>query len=200
METADRLILASGSSGRRWLMNQAGFVFDVIPSSIEEPISGFTNPRVMVQTIAWMKAHAVAMARPNGNIISADTIAWIDGEPLLKPNGRDHARTMIKMLQGRIHELWTGVVVWTGSRNDQICWQERSLVRVAPMDPIQIERYLNEREWVGCSGSYAIRGGGDPVIQALEGSVSNIVGLPMESLSRVLGSMGYKPGESMERF
>lgn len=189
MENNTRLILASGSTGRRWLMAQAGFECEVISSAIEEPETGFSNPRIMVQTIAWMKAHAVAMNEAKGVVIAADTIAWVDGRPLLKPENRDHARNMIKTLQGRIHELWTGVVVWNRPQNTQISWQERSLVRVAPMSYIQIEQYLNERIWAGCSGAYAISGRDDSAIEVIEGSLSNIVGLPMESLLKVLNTV-----------
>lgn len=186
MENRVRLILASSSSGRRWLLNQFIKQFEVIASSIEEPQSGFSNPKVMVQTIAWMKAVAVAQELSDGLIIAADTIVWIDGQPMLKPENRNHAKNMIISLQGRIHELWTGVVVWDRSRNIQICWQERSLVRVAPMCKNQIDSYLNERIWEGCSGAYSIEMNNDPVIQIVEGSKSNVVGLPIESLKSVL--------------
>jgi len=186
MENRVRLILASSSSGRRWLLNQFIKQFEVIASSIEEPQSGFSNPKVMVQTIAWMKAVAVAQELSDGLIIAADTIVWIDGQPMLKPENRNHAKNMIISLQGRIHELWTGVVVWDRSRNIQICWQERSLVRVAPMCKNQIDAYLNERIWEGCSGAYSIEMNNDPVIQIVEGSKSNVVGLPIESLKSVL--------------
>jgi len=186
MENRVRLILASSSSGRRWLLNQFIKQFEVIASSIEEPQEGFSNPKAMVQTIAWMKAVAVAQELSDGLIIAADTIVWIDGQPMLKPENRNHARNMIISLQGRIHELWTGVVVWDRSRNIQICWQERSLVRVSPMCKNQIDTYLNERKWEGCSGGYSIQMNNDPVIQIVEGSKSNVVGLPIESLKSVL--------------
>ena len=125
-------------------MNQAGYEFEVVVSAVSEPDSGFTNPRNMVQVVSWMKAYAVAVDQKKGTIIAADTIAWIDGQPLLKPQNREHARSMIKLLQGRVHELWTGVVVWNRPSDEQICWQERSLVRVAPLENIQIEKYLND--------------------------------------------------------
>ena len=189
MESFERLILASGSSGRRWLMNQAGYEFEVVVSAVSEPDSGFTNPRNMVQVVSWMKAYAVAVDQKKGTIIAADTIAWIDGQPLLKPQNREHARSMIELLQGRVHELWTGVVVWNRPSDEQICWQERSLVRVGPLENIQIEKYLDERVWSGCSGAYAIETNDDPIVQMIEGSLSNVVGLPMETLARVLSAI-----------
>lgn len=196
MAGSNRLILASGSSGRRWVLTLAGFDHEVIVPSVEEPETGFTNPRVMVQTIAWMKAHSVAMEVGKGIVVAADTIAWIDGRPLLKPKDRDHAGKMIDSLQGRVHELWTGVVVWEKPGNQQTTWQERSLVRVAPMGQHEINRYLDTRIWEGCSGAYAIEGEADPEVQVVEGSLSNIVGLPVESLAGVLSTMGSTPQKS----
>lgn len=189
MENRNRLILASASSGRRWLLNQLCKDFEIIPSFIEEPSVGFSNPKNMVQSIAWMKAVAVARELSDGLIIAADTIVWIDGQPFLKPESQSHARDMIMILQGRIHELWTGVVVWDCSRNIQFCWQERSLVRVAPLCKNQIDKYLNERLWEGCSGAYSFEMNNDPIIQIVDGSKSNVVGLPMESLAGALANM-----------
>lgn len=186
MVSSNQLILASNSQGRRWLMQQAGYTFQTIPAAIAEPETGFSVPRTMVQTIAWLKASAVAERLSAGVIIAADTIGWLDGKPLLKPNDREHARSMIQSMAGRIHELWTGVVVWILPEGRQICWQERSLVRVAPLSPAALEQYLTHRIWEGCSGSYAITGPDDPVVRVVEGSLSNVVGLPMESLRLVL--------------
>lgn len=192
MDSSLPLILASGSAGRRWLMDQAGIPFSIRVSSVKEPESGFTHPASMVNAIAWLKARAVAAETESGRIIAADTIAWIDGKPLLKPTDRMNARDMMNALQGRIHELWTGVVIWDKPQNHQYSWQECSLVRIRPMNGKKIEEYLDTRIWGGCSGSYAIDGERDPVVQVVRGSVSNIVGLPMESLTQVLNWLSQK--------
>ena len=186
MVTSNQLILASNSQGRRWLLENAGFTFQIQPADIPEPETGFAVPRTMVQTIAWLKASTVAARTRSGLIIAADTIGWLDGKPLLKPRDREHARSMIQSMAGRIHELWTGVVVWKQPEGKQVCWQERSLVRIAPLSQDALEHYLTARIWEGCSGSYAISGPDDPVVRVVEGSLSNVVGLPMESLQLVL--------------
>ncbi|MFM8932604.1 MAG: Maf family protein [Gemmataceae bacterium] len=182
----ERIILASGSSGRRWLLEQAGYSFEVKVSQVEEPLGGYADPASFVQAVAWSKARAVAedMGRLGRTlVIAADTIGWLDGVPLLKPDDADHARSMLTAMQGRIHELWTGVCLWDLAGSWQIHWQEKSLVRVARMSQEEIGHYLQTRIWKGCSGSYAVDGPNDPVIQILEGSLSNVVGLPMESLA-----------------
>jgi septum formation protein len=186
MDNSNHLILASNSKGRRWLLEKAGFSFQIQPADIPEPETGFSVPRNMVQTIAWLKASAIAERSDSGIIIAADTIGWLDGKPLLKPRDRDHARDMLQSMAGRIHELWTGVVVWKQPEGRQICWQERSLVRMGPLNQAALEHYLAHRIWEGCSGSYAISGPDDPVVRVVEGSLSNVVGLPMESLEFVL--------------
>ena len=185
----ERIILASGSSGRRWLMEEAGYSFEVKVSQVEEPLGGFADPASFVQGVAWSKARAVAESMGQAQrtvVIAADTIGWLDGMPLLKPDDADHARSMLTTMQGRIHELWTGVCLWDLAGGWQIHWQEKSLVWVAPMSQEEIGHYLQTRIWKGCSGSYAVNGLEDPIIQILEGSLSNVVGLPMESLAKRL--------------
>ena len=193
MVTSNQLILASNSQGRRWLLENAGFTFQIKPADIPEPETGFSVPRTMVQTSAWLKASTVAARTRSGLIIAADTIGWLDGKPLLKPHDREHARSMIQSMAGRIHELWTGVVVWKQPEGKQVCWQERSLVRIAPLSQDALEHYLTARIWKGCSGSYAISGPDDPVVRVVEGSLSNVVGLPMESLQLVLHQLMVAP-------
>ena len=183
---ANRIILASGSSGRRWLMEQAGYSFEVIVSQVEEPLDGFADPASFVQSVAWTKARAVAGGlgvTEKGLVIAADTIGWLGGKPLLKPDDANHARQMLTSMAGKVHELWTGVCLWDVPGNWQIQWQERSLVRIAPLSQQEISHYLAHRIWKGCSGSYAVEGKDDPIVQIVEGSLSNVVGLPMESLA-----------------
>jgi septum formation protein len=181
-----RLILASGSWGRRELLTQAGYTFEVMPSGVDEPETGFTDPRSFTATVAWMKAAAVAPRVDAGLVLAADSIGWIDGGPILKPADEVDARRILRTLAGREHELWTGVVLWRRPDDLQICWQERSRVLFAPMTDSQIDVYLATRFWQGCAGAYAIQEKDDPYVRVAEGSVSNVIGLPMETLERVL--------------
>ncbi|MGL4549946.1 MAG: Maf family protein [Gemmataceae bacterium] len=183
-----RLVLASSSPARRDLMARSGRAFDVIVSAIDEP-TGFTDPRTEVQTVSWLKAAKVAPQVERGVVIAADTIGWIDGQAILKPKDEADARRILRQLGGRDHELWTGVVLWRRPDDVQLIWQERSLVRMTAMGDAEMKRYLATREWANNSGAYAILEEGDPHVSVVEGSVSNVIGLPMESLAERLAWM-----------
>lgn len=181
-----RLILASGSPARRDLLTRYGYAFSVQPASIEEPLeAGHGDPRSYVQEIAWLKAAAVAATVKDGIVLAADTVGWMRGRPVLKPEDEADARRILKMLAGSVHELWTGVCLWRRPDDVQLAWQELSRVRMKPLSDAEIDEYLKTRQWVGCSGAYAIKEQGDPLL-TVEGSVTNVVGLPMESLGRRL--------------
>jgi nucleoside triphosphate pyrophosphatase len=188
--TPPRLILASGSWGRRDLLERAGYAFDATPSGVDEPEAGFADPRSFTATVAWMKAAAVAPRVASGLVLAADSIGWIDGGPVLKPADEADARRILRTLAGREHELWTGVVVWRRPDDMQVCWQERSRVVFAALTEAQIDAYLATRVWRGCSGAYAIQENDDPYVRVVEGSVSNVVGLPMERTREVLQWFG----------
>jgi septum formation protein len=182
-----RLILASGSPARRELLARAGYVFEVRPAHIEEPTGeGFADPRTYVHTVAWLKAAAVAPQVGGGLVLAADTVGWLDGQVIGKPADEADARRILTTLGGREHELWTGVTLWRRPDDLQFCWQEKSRVLFKKLSPEELDAYLATRTWQGCSGAYAIQEKNDPFVQLLEGSMSNVIGLPMESLARVL--------------
>lgn len=191
-----RLTLASGSHGRRWLMEQAGYTFDVKPANIHEPTEArLGDCRHYVGELAWLKAEAVAPQIADGVVIAADTVGWLNGRVVGKPDDEEHARRIITSLAGTVHELWTGVCLWRRPDDFQACWQERSLVRMKPLTAAEIDAYLTTRKWEGCSGAYAIELPHDPVLTVEDGTVSNVIGLPMESLERALGwlARGERP-------
>ncbi len=181
-----RLILASASQGRRVLLERTGIPFEIMPADVDEPETGFADPRTMVQTVSWLKAAAVAPRIDQGLVLAADTIGWINGHPVLKADDEADARRILRELSGSVHELWTGVVLWRRPDDLQIAWQERSRVAFAPMSDAVLEQYLATRSWRGHSGAYAIREQGDPFVQVIEGSLTNVIGLPLESLTRTL--------------
>jgi septum formation protein len=181
-----RLILASASLGRRVLLERTGIPFEIMPAHVDEPETGFSDPRTMVQTVAWLKAAAVAPRVDRGLILAADTIAWINGHPILKAADEDDARRILRELSGNEHELWTGVVLWRRPDDLQVVWQEKSRVAFAGMTDEVLEQYLATRSWRGHSGAYAIKEQDDPFVQVMEGSLTNVIGLPLESLTRVL--------------
>jgi septum formation protein len=183
-----RLTLASGSAGRRYLLEKAGYSFDVLPSGIDEPNdAGFRTPRQLVAHVAWLKAEAVAPRVGDGLVLAADTISWIDGRPIGKPTDEGDARRILRRLGGREHELWTGVVLWRRPDDVQVAWQEVSRVAFAALSDAELERYLATRAWRNNAGAYAIEEEGDPYVRVVEGSLTNVIGLPMETLERTLG-------------
>ena len=176
-----RLILASASPGRRELLERLGQPFTVQPADIAEP-TGFSDPRTFVQAVSWLKAAAVARTVKQGVVLAADTIGWVDGQPVLKPADEADARRILRQLGGREHELWTGVTLWRRPDDLQLIWQERSLVHFAALTDAEIDHYLATRSWRGHSGAYAIEEDHDPYVRVVEGSITNVIGLPLESL------------------
>lgn len=196
MGETPRLILASASQGRRFLLARTGLPFEVMPADIDEP-TGFSDPRTFVAHVSWLKAAAVAPRIDRGLVLAADSIGWIDGHAVLKPDDEADARRILRELGGREHELWTGVVLWRRPDDLQIAWQEKSRVHFAALDDAQIDEYLATRTWRGCSGAYAVEEQGDPYVRVVEGSVTNVIGLPMETTLKVLQSLlGAPPGPS----
>jgi septum formation protein len=182
-----RLTLASGSPARRELLERAGYTFTILPADIDEPTdAGFPDPRLLVQHIAWLKAAAVAPRVAEGIVLAADTVGWIDGRVVGKPADEADARRILRLLAGTEHELWTGVVLWRRPDDVQLAWQERSRVQLRALTDAEIDTYLATRTWRGCSGAYAVREDHDPDVQVRAGSVTNVIGLPMESLRRYL--------------
>jgi septum formation protein len=182
-----RLILASGSPARRDLLTRAGYRFDVVPANIDEPCGeGFADARALVEHTAWLKAAAVAPRIDEGVILAADTVGWLHGQVIGKPADEADARRILSLLAGTEHELWTGVCLWRRSDDIQLAWQEVSLVAMAPLSRAEIDAYLRNRTWQGCSGAYAIQEDEDPYVRVVQGSTSNVIGLPMETTSQVL--------------
>jgi septum formation protein len=188
-----RLILASASLGRRELLQRAGYTFEVIPSHIDEPNdAGFPDARTLVAHVAWLKASAVAEQVADGVVLAADSIGWIDGMPICKPADEGDARRILRLLSGRTHQLWTGVCLWRKPDGIQVAWQESSDVLFKGLDEQGIDTYLRTRLWEGCAGAYAVLESGDPYVSVTSGSISNVIGLPMESLEQRLPLMTVK--------
>jgi septum formation protein len=193
-QPAFRLILASGSLARRDLLSRAGYRFEVMPSQVEEPTqAGFTDPRALVQHIAWLKAAAVGPRVNAGVVLAADTVGWLNSEVIGKPADDVDARRILRLLAGTEHELWTGVCLWRRPDDLQVAWQEVSRVAMSPLTDAEVDAYLATRTWQGCSGAYAIQEGYDPYVRVVRGGVSNVIGLPMETTSMMLDWVATAP-------
>lgn len=188
MAETQRLILASGSSGRRELLTRAGHRFDVIPANIDEPTGeGVTDIRRFVQEVAWRKAAAVAPTiEGDAVVLAADSVVWHRGQIIGKPADEADARRILSSLSGTTHELWTGVVLWRRPDDVQLAWQALSRVRFKALSKKELDDLLATGDWRGKSGGYGIQAIADPFITVEEGTFSNVVGLPMEDLARAL--------------
>lgn len=172
------------------MLERAGYQVEVMPSHIDEPTgAGFSDPRHYVMTVSWLKAAAVAPKVTDGVVLAADTVGWLDGQVIGKPADRDDARRILTALSGREHELWTGVVLWRRPDDVQIVWQERTRLFFRKLSEAELNAYLDTDTWVGRSGAYAIQEVNDPFLRIIEGSLTNVIGLPMESLRRQLQSL-----------
>jgi septum formation protein len=187
-----RLILASASPARRELLSRLGIPFEVRPANIDEPQDGFGDPRTFVQTVSWLKAAAVAPPIDDGIVLAADTIAWINDHPILKPADEADARRILREMASREHDLWTGVVLWRRPDDVQIVWQEQTRVAVAPLSDAAIDVYLATRSWRGHSGAYAIQEKDDPYVRVVRGSLTNVIGLPLETVVECLQLLGLE--------
>jgi septum formation protein len=191
--TPTKLILASRSPRRRQLLTEAGFTYDIlVPASADECGScSRESPAELVLRLALQKAKDVARqlvaAQRSGTIVACDTIAELDGQVLGKPENIDQARRMLTMLRGREHRVLSGLCVWSvpdGAPRTQL-----DVTRLV-MDPIsdaQLEEYLETFAWEGKSGAFGYQDGWD-WLRIVAGSESNVVGLPMELLQRMLQS------------
>lgn len=182
-----RLILASGLPARCDLLTEAGYAFTIVPANIPEPTgAGITDIRAFVQQVAWSKAAAVAPQVAEGVVLAADTVAWIDGQVIGKPNDEADARRILRQLGGREHELWTGVCLWRRPDDLQLAWQEVTRVSFRQLTDAELNAYLATRQWQNNSGAYAIQGNNDPYVRIVQGSLSNVIGLPMETTREYL--------------
>jgi septum formation protein len=186
MSDRPRLILASASPRRRLLLTEAGYDFEVDPSTVEEPEPPpGTDPSACVARLAWEKAARVARRRGSGLILAADTACAVDGQILNKPADRADAERMIRLQEGRDSDVLTGVCLYSAGREEWVGAVERSVVRFRVLADAERTAYLDTNRWHGKAGAYGVQDR-DPFITIVRGSFSNVVGLPMERLAALL--------------
>ena len=188
-----RLILASASPRRRELLTQLGVAFDVVVAEVTEHEEASTDPRVMVAHNAALKADWVAARHPRAVVLGADTTVFIDGTALNKPRDGTEARAMLRRLSGRTHTVFTGLAVRRAE--DGLCIDEgvASEVTFKVLDEAVIETYLARVNTLDKAGGYAIQEHSDLIIDGYTGSLSNIVGLPLETTKQILTRSGLTP-------
>ena len=188
-----RLILASASPRRRELLASLGVTFEVAVAQVDEHEAEDADPRALVQHNAALKADWVASRHPDAIVLGADTTVFVDGTVLNKPADLDDARRMLRLLSGRTHSVFTGMA-WRahalGLREDQGV-ETRVIFR--PLDDASIERYLTTAHALDKAGAYGIQDHGDMIIERWIGSLTNVIGLPIEETKAVLTRLKILP-------
>ena len=187
---AMRLILASSSPRRRDLLAEAGFAFDVMAPAIEEPakLAGELSPAMRAEALAYFKARCVLAGQPGAYVLGADTIGAVGPEVLGKPGDRAEAERMLRCLSGTRHVVITGVAL-LGPNGYRRIAAESTFVTMRAMSDEEIAGYLDSGEWRGKAGAYAIQETADRFVDRIEGSFSNVVGLPMERVERMIAEI-----------
>jgi len=185
-EIAPKLILASQSPRRRDLLEQAGIDFSVIPSSFDEYSVKLSPPDIYVRQLAESKAMDISEQYPASWVIGADTIVFIDDTVLGKPDSRSEARTMLKSLSGRTHQVLTGYCVCCQIINRFFSEAVKTDVCFKKLTEREIDWYINSGEPFGKAGAYAIQGIGAFLVKRIDGSYTNVVGLPVCEVVEIL--------------
>ncbi len=192
----DAIILASSSPRRRELLTQAGIPFTVMPGGVDESRAKlFGTPSQKAEQLARMKAEDVAKQVDKGIVLGADTIVVCDDEIFGKPADEAHARRMLEHLSGRTHLVITGVALMNAETGEIKSGHEITKVSFAELTKDEIEAYLKTGEHLGKAGAYAIQGKAAMFVKSLNGCYSNVVGLPLQRLYRMLTQLGINAAE-----
>jgi len=186
------VVLASKSPRRVELLKKIIKNFDIIPSNVSEKQNDGETPEEYVLRLAAEKVLAVALSLGDTDswIIGADTIVVLDGEVLEKPRTIQEARNMITRLQGNVHEVITGFCIMNCRGSKRVSAAIRTRVNMRKATEDEIEEYVSTGETFDKAGGYAIQGVGAQFIESIDGSFSNVVGLPIDEVRRALSQLG----------
>jgi septum formation protein len=176
---AETIILASQSPRRAYLLEQAGLKFSVIPSPLDEDAIPVSTPSSYVKTLAEAKAKEIACQYPDKWVIGADTIVLIDHIILGKPKSNQEAFSMLKKLSGKIHQVLTGYAIYRHADIDLFSEVVTTDVFFKTLSDREIQWYIQTKEPFDKAGAYAIQGIGTFLVKRINGSYTNVVGLPV---------------------
>ena len=184
--TLPPLILASASPRRADLLRQIALEFLVVPSDARELHNEHLTAQELSRVNAYRKARAVAKRFPDALVLAADTLVYLDALVFGKPASLPDACRMLEQLQGRTHFVVTAICLLCLRNHRQKVFAESTAVTFRPLDAIGIRRYLAGMDPFDKAGAYAIQEQGDEIIEAISGSYTNVVGLPVERLQKEL--------------
>ena len=184
---ARKLILASRSPRRRELLTEAGYKFDVVPpaETVECGICSRESPAELVARLAYEKAADIARRVGGGLVLGCDTVAECNGEILGKPGDMATARRMLELLRGREHRVLSGLCLWDYPDAKPDTRVAVTRLRMDALSDWQLDEYLQSYQWEGKAGAFGYQ---DRLgwIHIIEGSESNVVGLPLELLAQMM--------------
>ena len=188
--TALRVILASQSPRRRQLLNLVGIAHEVQPADIDETYLTGERPREHAERLARGKTEVIVEREPDAVVIGSDTIVVVDGDVLGKPADDSDAARMLARLAGRSHTVITAVAVaWRGETRSAV---EEVGVTFHPLTSKEIDAYIATREPMDKAGAYGIQGYGATIVSRVDGDYFAVMGLPLQRLTRVLGTLGIR--------
>ncbi len=185
-----RLILASASPRRKELLAQLGLPFEIVPADVTEHEAADADPREMVRHNAALKADWVAARHPDATVIGADTTVFIGQTVLNKPRDLADAKSMLRLLSGRTHTVFTGLAVRRQRDGLKLDRGVASDVTFRQLDDRVIEQYLGRVHTLDKAGGYAIQEDGELIVSGYTGSLTNIVGLPLAEMKQLLTQAG----------
>lgn len=184
------IILASASPRRAELLRSMGHEFQVLPSAAPEVHNEDLTAAEVAQINAYRKARVAAKQHPDALVIGMDTLVALGTRLFGKPSSMDEAARMLLELQGRTHHVVTGVCLLHLRRHRQRLFADRTEVTFHPLDEGAIRRYLERIDPLDKAGAYAIQDHGEMIVARIDGSFSNVVGLPVERLQAELAAFG----------
>jgi septum formation protein len=187
----EKLILASASPRRRELLERIGLRFEICPADVEEAIHSAHGPAGMVAANAALKAAALSPLHPEALVLGSDTTVALGDEVLNKPVHMDEARAMLQRLSGRSHTVFTAVALYWAGGDLKEAFTESSEVRFKNFGGEVIERYFEQVNPLDKAGGYGIQQARELIIDSVEGSVENVMGLPVQALERKLAELRF---------
>ncbi len=185
-----QLVLASSSPRRRALLDEAGLEYTLVPPTVDEPDVSHHDLTACehAEALAYYKARAVADGRPDDVILAADTICELNGEVLGKAPTPQAARAMLTKLSGSAHRVITGVAICAPD-GQRLIASDVTDITMRQMSDEEITDYVDSGEWIGKAGAYAIQETADRYVESIDGSFSNVVGLPIDLVKTLLASL-----------
>jgi septum formation protein len=181
-------ILASASPRRKQLLTEAGYEFTVVPPDIDEsafPTSGIKAGEY-AEALALAKAKKIAHKYPNRLVLGADTVVDFKGQIIGKPADAEEAEQITKKLFNTPHKVITGIAIVRLSDDIELNRSDSTTIYPKKLSPEQIEEHIRDESWRDKAGAYAIKENGDEFIERIDGSLTNVMGLPMELLKQLL--------------